>query len=85
VAPARGKAKQPIAFAGAKFNRGRGSSVGNSTEAKLRAAKLLAGEVGAVRGRAKAVRGYRSASGEKSTVLKKEQGTRRGWRAGGCP
>jgi hypothetical protein len=52
-----------IAFAGAKFK---------STESKLRVAKLLAGKVGAVRRRIRAVGGGRSMSGERGGVLKKK-------------
>jgi hypothetical protein len=57
-----------IAFAGAKFKGG--GSMSDSTESKLRALKLLADEVGAVRRRIRAVGGGRSMSGERGGVLK---------------
>jgi hypothetical protein len=66
--------RELIPFAGAKFKGG--GSMRNSTEAKLRVAKLLADEVGAVRRRIRAVGGGRSMSGERGGVLKQEQGIR---------
>jgi hypothetical protein len=75
VAPARGKfwsVRELIAFAGAKF-KGGGSTRG-SAKSKLRVAKVLAGEVGAVRRRIRAVGGGRGMSGERGRGL--ETGTR---------
>ena len=77
MVPARGKfesMRELIPFAGAKFKGG--GSMSNSTESKLRVAKLLADEVGAVRRRIRAVGGGRSMSGERGGVLKQEQGIR---------
>jgi hypothetical protein len=77
MVPARGNfesMRELIPFAGAKF-KGEGS-MSNSTEAKLRVAKLLADKVGAVRRRIRAVGGGRSTRGERGGVLKKKQGTR---------
>ena len=73
MVPARGKFEgmgELIAFAGAKFKRG--GSMSDSTESKLRVAKLLADKVGAVRRRIRAVGGGRSMSGERGGVLKKK-------------